>query len=346
MESRCRHDNSSQTENPEIKHPPWAAIATRIALSGFSHPFEYVKVLIQIGHEPLPPYPTRTLFGRPALALPGAFQYIRHIKAVDGFCGLYRGLGPKLVGSIVSGFVYSDVMKRMPSLGATKKCNNVKKSQEDDDPEEDEDDENEEEMSDEERFLRFMQDTIKETAARCAAVFVSHPFHVITIRTMAQFVGREEHYRGLFPSVIHIYREEGIRGYFVGLVPRMLAEVFTLWFAQVATFVINNYIIEEKVLRSYIGTSLLYVASAITYPFALVCNVSAVNNCGLTAGMPPNMPIYYGWTDAWRHLSSIGQLKRGSSILWRYYCGPLMLDPQGRPAYPRKSSFRNPSYKN
>lgn len=100
---------------------------------------------------------------------------------------------------------------------------------------------------------------------------------------MAQFVGREENYRGLFPSIYHVFKEEGLRGYFVyviekmfkillikfnyneilnsfrGLIPRMVGEVLTLWFAQVATFVINTYIVEEKVLRSYIGTSLMVI---------------------------------------------------------------------------------------
>ncbi|GFU42585.1 mitochondrial carrier 2 [Trichonephila clavipes] len=44
----------------------------------------------------------------------------------------------------------------------------------------------------------------------------------------------------------------------------------------------------------------------------------------LKAGVPTNMPIYLNWLDCWSHLSAIGQLKRGSSLLWRYYSGPYM----------------------
>ena len=42
----------------------------------------------------------------------------------------------------------------------------------------------------------------------------------------------------------------------------------------------------------------------------------------LAAGVPPQMPIYANWVDCWSDLSHKNQLKRGSSLLWRYYTGP------------------------
>jgi mitochondrial carrier len=77
----------------------WHGLAFRASLTTLTHPIEYAKVLIQIGHEPIAPKQTRTFFGKPALALPSVFQYIGHIKKRDGFLGLYSGLAPKLVGS-------------------------------------------------------------------------------------------------------------------------------------------------------------------------------------------------------------------------------------------------------
>jgi carrier protein len=38
------------------------------------HPFDYAKTLIQIGFEPLPARHTKTLLGKPALALPSVFR--------------------------------------------------------------------------------------------------------------------------------------------------------------------------------------------------------------------------------------------------------------------------------
>ena len=48
----------------------------------------------------------------------------------------------------------------------------------------------------------------------------------------------------------------------------------------------------------------------------------AVSRSGLAAGYPPFMPLYMGWTDCFAHLRSQKQLKRGSSLLFRYYTGP------------------------
>lgn len=301
--SEGEDSQSSGTETQ--RRIPWVEIVGRIGVAAVAHPFEYVKVLIQIGHEPIPPRPTHTLFGRPAMALPGGFRYMKHIKSVDGFFGLYRGLLPKLCANLVSGVTHSTVMQHLPFL---------------DEPI---DEEAELKLTDEEKIKRFLMKTIRETIARCLATIVSHPLHVLTVRSMAQFVGREEYYNGLFGALFHVPKEDGLRGFFAGLIPRLLGEVTTLWLAQVATFIINTYLVEEKTTQSYIGTSLLYISGALTYPFSLVSTVMAVNNCGLSAGLPPDARIYKNWTDCWAHLSAIGQLKRGSSLLWRYYSGPM-----------------------
>lgn len=48
----------------------------------------------------------------------------------------------------------------------------------------------------------------------------------------------------------------------------------------------------------------------------------AVTNSGLMAGAPPQMSVYNSWIDCWTDLSKQNQLKRGSSLLVRYYTGP------------------------
>ena len=47
-----------------------------------------------------------------------------------------------------------------------------------------------------------------------------------------------------------------------------------------------------------------------------------VSRSGLAAGYPPFMPMYISWTDCFSHLKSQTQLKRGSSLFFRYYTGP------------------------
>ena len=65
-------------------------------------------------------------------------------------------------------------------------------------------------------FDRVIKETTREMIARSAATLITHPFHVITLRSMVQFIGRESKYCGLCDSIVTIYREEGIVGFFCG----------------------------------------------------------------------------------------------------------------------------------
>lgn len=44
------------------------------------------------------------------------------------------------------------------------------------------------------RKQEFIKNVKRDLANRVATIVVSHPFHVITIRMMAQFIGRETKY--------------------------------------------------------------------------------------------------------------------------------------------------------
>ena len=54
--------------------PISSALALKLGSSCVFHPFELAKVLMQVGHEPIAPRQTKTLFGTPKLALPSVFQ--------------------------------------------------------------------------------------------------------------------------------------------------------------------------------------------------------------------------------------------------------------------------------
>ena len=53
----------------------WGNIIFRCGIVTATHPIDYAKTLIQLGHEPILPVPTTTFFGRPALGLPSVFKY-------------------------------------------------------------------------------------------------------------------------------------------------------------------------------------------------------------------------------------------------------------------------------
>ncbi|KAM4617833.1 mitochondrial carrier homolog 2 [Discoglossus pictus] len=270
-------------------------------LTVLSHPLMYVKVLVQVGHEPLPPKLGRNLFGRQVYQLPGLFAYAKHIISIDGKSGLFKGLAPRLCAGAVGTVVHSKVLQHYQEKDKTEELGSDHK--------------------DGSSSLDIViKETTQEMIARSAATLITHPFHVITLRCMVQFIGRETKYSGVFGSITTIYREEGVLGFFAGLIPRLLGDIFSLWICNVVAYLINTYALDNGAvgeMKSYSQAVTGFVASMLTYPFLLVSNLMAVNNCGLAGGALPYAPAYTSWTDCWRQLSKEGNMNRGNSLFFR-----------------------------
>lgn len=56
----------------------WISFGMRLGVQSALHPFEYAKVLIQLGYEPIAPRPGRTIFGKDVLVLPNIFKYSKY----------------------------------------------------------------------------------------------------------------------------------------------------------------------------------------------------------------------------------------------------------------------------
>ncbi|CAE1235975.1 MTCH [Acanthosepion pharaonis] len=287
------------------------------------YPVSYAKFLIQIGHEPLPFYETRTFTGRPILAYPSVFRYVAYIYRVDGFLGLYRGLFSK----VLAGATGSIIQNKM--LTYLKVDDDREKLSEDSD----EDNGSETEYQDDDMNIIAAMKTLsklisKQLAARSVAVIATHPFHVIMARNMAQFVGGEKEYNGILSSIRMILKHDGPSGFFGGLVPRLLGDSINLVATGVLTYILNKYVIQDKKATIYTAAFVGLVVNQLAYPFTLVSTIMMVSGSGLVAALPPNMPEYTSWIKCWNKLDSIGQLKRGSSLLWRVYSGPTGINSQ------------------
>lgn len=286
--------------------PP--GLALNLAGAAASHPFQYAKVLMQLGHEPLGARDTRTLLGRPALAYPSVFSYVGHIRARDGFAGLWRGLPPKLCSLVAQHFTQAKFNELYPA-----------------EPEPAE--QVEEELTEEERRARFLRTTLREIACKLTCIVVTQPLQVVAVRAMAEFVGGDAKYSGgltlgLYGGLCEILRENGLVGLWSGVVPRALGEVGILATTAGITFLVNNYVVSEKEMRQYTGHVAGFLAGSLFYPFQVVSTCMTVSRSGLPMGFPPCMPLYSGWLDCLRQLRAKNQLKRGSSLLFRYYTGP------------------------
>ena len=186
------------------------------------HPLDLAKTLIQVGHEPLAPKHTKTWMGKPKLSLPSVFLYMGHIRRQDGFFGLYRGLGPKLVTMGVSSVVSDQFAQHWPKS----KCKNsylqiftnfsyqiISTISHDfkNDLFSDED-KSDEELTEEEKQQKAIDAVIKDIMERLAIIAVTQPLQVVTIRAMASFVGNENEYSNVLTGLASIYRENGILG--------------------------------------------------------------------------------------------------------------------------------------
>lgn len=254
---------------------------------------------MQIGFEPIAPVPGRTIFGRPAYVLPNIFTYTGYIKNMDGFTGLFRGLSPKIMGLVLSSCVSEKVAERcgLAPIELPKK---------------------DEDLSEEERYKLMVRQLSRDIVLHTSGIVVSHPLHVVSIRMMAQFVGKEVKYKSILGSLMTIWREEGILGFFSGLLPRLIADLSCLILATSTTYLVNKHIIAEKEHQVYFGSFNTFIWAGILYPFHLVSTCTIVSGSGLAAGRPPIMPMFNNWSHCYRTLKREGELKRGSSIFFRY----------------------------
>lgn len=266
------------------------------------YPFELGRTLIQLGYEPIAPWPGKTWSGQTKMMLPNIFQYVGFMKARDGTNVIYSGVKVRIFEHIVGQCAYYLATDSLPSSDIEMKI-----------------DEGKENVTEEERRQWYLDEFVKAATGRTCAVIFSHPFHVCAVRCMAQFIGQETKYVGIFGSIRELYRENGVSGFFSGLVPRLLAEICQLAIWHSLTFALTTYVSREKEHRDIFSTLMGFVASTCTYPLLVVSNCMCVSGVGLAAGQPPNMRVYSSWIDCWKHLAAEDQLWRGSSILlWRY----------------------------
>ncbi|KAF6201880.1 hypothetical protein GE061_004276 [Apolygus lucorum] len=273
-----------------------------LAVNVIGHPLDYVRFLIQIGHEPLPPYPAKTIFGKSIMRLPSILKYVEYIKSRDGWLGLYRGLLPKVLGHVVGSGAAINATEYL-KLKSGRNCM--------DDPS----------FTEKQRFEFLLLTLQKSVVERVVFISVSHPFIVVSARMMASFVGGEEAYSGMLTTIRQIFREDGLFGFFGGYLPRLIGDVAAVVISTVVAYGVNNYVAKEKDLQTLMGAAFGYYVNSQAHPFAVVSSCMAVNDTSLQAGNPPNMVRFNSWITCWKHLKLNNQLQRGSALFFRAYNG-------------------------
>ncbi|KAH3738430.1 mitochondrial carrier homolog 2-like [Dreissena polymorpha] len=274
-------------------------VAINSVITAVFHPIGYSKVLIQLGHEPISPIKCKTWFGlgKEGLCYPNILSYTNHIWKTEGLFGMYVGFLPRLIGGQIGNFFQNRVMMELQE---------DKKSH----------DKEDEEPEDWKKVLVVR--TAKESVSKCVGVVFSQPFHVLMIRQMAQYVGGETQYNGLFTGMVEIYHQDGIKGLFSGLIPRLIGELIQIWLGNIIVEVINKYLVDNKDYASYTNGVVGLIVAPFSYPFTLVANIMTIAGTDLIAANPPNMRPVSGWRECYVNLKTEKQLNRGSKSFFRY----------------------------
>lgn len=285
-----------------------------------SHPFEYMTTLVQLGYEPLPPKLTKSIFGRTQLQLPGFLTYMKYIAKTDGFFGIYRGLRYHIAYTIAHRFVFINVNQyqkqhffpELKEKGAKYK-------------------------SVENLALSIACDSVSTVVT----LTVTYPIHLMMVRAMAQFIGREQHYDSVFSAIADIFQTGGISGFYAGFVPFVLGECGLVALeASLAYLVYTKLDQFESVKNStLVSTVVNIIARSFVYPFRLVSTVMSCNgsNARSLAASAYTAPEYRNWVHCCKTLWSRGEIKRGSSLWWRYQpiTSSLMFPMQPLPRLPK-----------
>lgn len=287
------------------------------------YPIRYMQRLIQLGHEPMPPRRIFSfLFQRHLYYYPGVISYARAIAREEGWRALYHGVGTQFITDLVEITANNLLYPAIHSMVVKVPLPFIASAGTGDMPDTDPD------------FSHSLPLILTRGTRRFIVSFLSkslveviiHPFHVIAVRTMAQLIGKEDIYRGVWHSCKEIYKTEGLVGFYAGLAPALLGHLCvclihsSLWllFEIVVANLSND--IAKLVVWSLVGMPLMgYIPGTYSYPFFLMSNMMAVNGSGLAAATPPRVPVFSGWMDCYRYLKSTGNLYRGSAILFPRY---------------------------
>lgn len=277
--------------------PPKGELAVNCVYTAFLQPINVVKVLIQVGYEPLPPRyvkPGWFFFSTGGFYYPNIYKYMRYLSEKEGTkLVLYRGLTPRLCSVIVTNTVRSEVLSLIPT--SKSRC-----------PPE-----------------QILSEVGRQCAATSLAVIASHPLLVVTNRMIVSLIGHEDKYSSVFGTISTIFSEEGLLGFYAGIIPHLLGEV-----SGKAIEVLIQEIIEKLEVNKKLGlpppedgkATVLPVSALhgfLSYPFALTTTIMTVNNCGMAVSDLPTMQgTEEGWFACIKSLWTSGSIKRGSNLMF------------------------------
>ena len=190
------HLDSHKTNFSETKVNIFAGALAGLASSLITCPLDVVKTRLQAQNLSTMVGPYNYAGGVEYKPYHGSFNSLQRIWYEEGIRGLYRGLGPLIIGYLPTWATY---------FGLYENCKKVYG----------------------ERFpahQTFTHIASAMTAGICSTL-ITNPIWVVKTRLMTQNVNSNNRYRSTLDAFSRMYREEGIRVFYSGLIPSLLGTV-------------------------------------------------------------------------------------------------------------------------
>ena len=140
---------------------------------------------------------------------------------------------------------------------------------------------------------------------------------------MAQFISREDAYDSLIGGTEEILTQEGIKGFFSGLAPKLVGVVLGITIIEAMSFAIKKQInqVDEEVkkdnqdlfnlLNQHASLFAGVISNSFTYPYALASTIMAVNGSRLSCASGHD-----NWSKCLKELKESKMHQRGSTIFF------------------------------
>lgn len=203
------------------------------------HPIDNIKTRLQV--------PDGNMLSMKNL---GTFKTFKYIINRDGYKGLYQGLTPNLAGGAISWGIYFwwySIKKDQ-----LRKKNNGKR-------------------------LTKTQNLIASSQSGLLAQICTNPIWLIKTRMCIQRPDDPNRYRNICDAVKHIYKAEGFRGFYKGMIPTLFGTshgaIQFVTYEEMKNIYNDKYPYKEQIdTFSYIlmAASSKIFASCVTYPYQVV----------------------------------------------------------------------------
>jgi len=268
-------------------------IVSNYGIIALSHPLVHSKTLIQLGYEPLKPQLGHSMLSRFGIGkkeyfYPNIFVYCKHIKNEIGWFRLFTvGLPARLMSELIFR-VTSKQLAQVFQIPELKENTSL------------------------EVFLNVVG---KQTLCTVISVVASYPFNVIMIRQISQFIGHETYYNTIWTSIKEIWTNEGLPGFFSGLVPKVISAALTVSITTTLAHLVNKYILANHVdpeIKKHTTMATQVFADSFAYRYVLVSVCMSVGGSRLQANKG-----YSNFADCMTSLRTGGLLSRGSQTFFR-----------------------------